>query len=349
MRGYNPLYEPNVPVNSLTAECLYRAENYEEAVRIWEECDVTQKLEYTLAKAKLLGIPEGLEYLAQAGEHDSIIAEWEKAGKPRLLHWLPYVAPALEIKQQYQQAFVVYIWLDELSKVKECFERACQGVPTIKLITVLLQYFYRKKHWPDAIETIERYSSKVIGSERQKADLKFNLVYEISISDLTPNDIIKERRKLYEKFLKEQVLSTSDWQQSVLMQQVGVALEKIGSLVETLEFYEQFVSHPNPQLRQFAQERWIATKKKQEDYARTHGKIEKAAKSHSELLKKADSWAIYPDSVPLDPPAAPKERPTPQVSQSAATPAERSHSPTATKFVIQGLPSGTKVEQLGDG
>ena len=349
--GYSPLSEPNVQLNSLTAECLYRAENYEEAVRIWEECDVTQKPEYTLAKAKLLGIPEGLEYLAQAGEHDSIIAEWEKAGKPRRLHWLPYVASALEIKQQYQQAFVVYIWLDELSKVKECFEKACQGVPTIKLITVLLQYFYRKKHWPDAIEAIERYSSKVIGSERQKADLNFNLVYEIAISDLTPNDIIKERRKLYEKFLKEQVLSTSDWQQSVLMQQVGVALEKIGSLVETLEFYEQFVSHPNPELRQFAQERWIATKKKQEDYARTHGKIEKAAKSHSEMLKKADNWAIPPDSVPLDAPAAPKERPTPQVSQSAATPAEPSKLSTATKlkFVIKGLPNGTKVEQLGDG
>ncbi|HEY9833657.1 MAG TPA: hypothetical protein V6D26_24105, partial [Stenomitos sp.] len=351
--SYSPLSEYKDKLNLLAAECFYHAENYEEAVRIWEEYDITQNPEYNRAKAKLLGIPEGLEYLAQAGEHDSIIAEWEKAGKPRLLHWLPYVAPALEIKQQYQQAFIVYIWLDELAKVKDCFETACQGVPTIKLITVLLQYLYRKKHWPDAIEAIEKYSPKVIGSERQKADLKFDFVYEIFVSDLTPDDIIKEHRKLYEKFLKEQVLSTSDWQQSLLMQQVGVALEKIGSLVETLEFYEQFVSHPNPELRQFAQERWIATKKKQEDYARTHGQMEKATKSHSELLKKADSWAISPDSVPLDSPAAPKERPTPQfsVSQSTATSAEPSKSSTTTKlkFVIKGLPNGTKIEQLGDG
>jgi tetratricopeptide (TPR) repeat protein len=347
--GGDLVSEYNDQLNRRAAECFYRAENYEEAVRIWEECDITQNPEYNRAKARLLGVPEGLEYLAQAGEHDSIIAEWEKAGKPRILHWLPYVAPALEIKQQYQQAFVVYIWMDELGKVKECFEKASQGVPKIKLLTVLLQYLYRKKHWSDAIEAIDNYLPKVIGSERQKADLKFDFVYEIAGSELTPNEITKEHRKLYNKFLKEQVLSTSDWQQSLLMQQVGVALEKIGSLVETLEFYEQFVSHPNSEFRQFAQQRWIATKKKQEEYARTHGQMDKAAKSHSELVKKADSWAIYPDSVPLDPPAAPKERPTPQVSQSAATPAERSHSPTATKFVIQGLPSGTKVEQLGDG
>jgi glucose/arabinose dehydrogenase len=57
--------------------------------------------------------------------------------------------------------------------------------------------------------------------------------------------------------------------------------------------------------------------------------------------------------VPLAPPAAPKQRPTPQVSvsQSTATSAEPSKSSTATKlkFVIKGLPHETKIEQLGDG
>ena len=249
--------------------------------------------------------------------------------------------------------------MDELAKVKECFDKASQGTPPIKRITVLLQYFYRKKHWPDAIEAIEKYLPKVVGSERQKSDLKFDFVYEIANSDLMPDDITKEHRKLYEKFLKEHILSTSDWQQYLLMQQVGVALEKIGSLVETLEFYEQFIDRPDSGIRQFARERWIATKKKQEEYARTHGQQEKATKSHSELLKKAVSWAISPDSVALVPPSAPKARPTAQSSAptvlSADTllvtqsPEAQVQSPTPTNFVIQGLPSGTQVEQLGDG
>lgn len=333
----------------LAARCFYRAEKYEEAVRIWEECDVTQKPEYSLAKAKIFGIPEGLDYLAQAGEQDSIIAEWEKEGKPRTLHWLPYVAPALETKQQYQQAFVIYIWLDELSKVKECFEHISQGAPTIKQLTVMLHYFYRKNYWLDAIEAIEKYLPVLIGSERQKLDLKFNFVYEVACSELTPNEIIQEHNKIYEKFIKEQILSTSDWQEYLLMQQVGVALEKIGSLVETLEFYEQFVDHSSPELQQFARERWMATKKKQEEYARSHGQLDKAGKSHSELLKKADSWSISFDSVSLAPPSAPKELPAPQVFDSATLSKEKSPSSTATKFFVKGLPSATKVEHLGDG
>ena len=342
LAGYNA-------VNHLAAECFYRAKNYEQAVRIWEACGATQKPEYNRAKASLIGYPEGLEYLAQAGDYDSITLLWEQAGKPRTLHWLPYVAPALEAKQQYQRAFVVYIWLDELVKVKECFETASQGTPPIKLFTVLLQYFYRKKYWLDAIEAIEKYLPTVVDSEGQKAGFKFDFVYELACSELMPETLTKEHRKRYEKFIKEQVLSTSDWNQHLLMQQVGVALEKVGSLVETLGFYEQFISHPDQKLRQFARERWIATKKKQENYARKQGHSEKASRTHSELLKKARNWSIAQQSVPLHPPLVPRERPTVKIADYATTPVAQSPSPTSTKLVIKGLPSGTKVEQLEDG
>jgi len=334
----------------LAGECYYRAANFSQAVRIWEDdLNATQKPEYNQAKAIVLGIPDGLEYLAQAGQHDSIIAEWEKAGKPRTLQWLPYVAPALERKQQHQRAFVVYIWLDELIKVKECFEIASISTPSIKLLTVLLQYFYRKKHWNDAIEAVEKYLPTTIGSERQKAGLKFDFVYELAGSGLTPQYITPEHRKRYEKFIKEQVLSNSEWSRYLLMQQVGVALEKIGSVGETLEFYEQFISHPDPEIRQFARERWIATKKRQEDYAKKQKQMDKALRSHSELLKKARSWAIPQKSVPLNPPLPPRKRPKPQIIEADLTSVAPSQSPTATKFVIKGLPSDTKIEQLEEG
>ncbi len=335
-------------LKSLAGECFYRAENYKQAVHLWEACELTLKPEYNRAKAMLLGIPESLDYLEKAGEHGNIIAEWEKAGKPRTSHWLPYVAPALEIKQQYQQAFVVYIWLDEVAKVKECFEAASKGAPQIKLLTVLLQYFYRKKYFGEVIEAVEKYLPTVIGSERQKASLKFDVVYEVACSELMPEDLTKEHRKLYEKFIKEQILATSDWNKYLLMQQVGVALEKIGSLVETLEFYEQFVSHSDQEVRQFARDRWIATKKRQEDYARKQGQVDKASRSHLELLKKARSWTIQQQSVPTDPPKAPRERLSTEVLDARATLTDYSKQSTVKNLVIQGLPSGTKVEQLDD-
>jgi len=238
--------------------------------------------------------------------------------------------------------------LDELVKVKACFEAASQGTPKFKLFTVLFQYFYRKKHFADAIEAVEKYLPTVVSSEHQKAGLKFDVVYEIACSELTPNDLTKGYRKRYEKFIKEQILSSSDWQHYLLMQQLGVALEKIGSIIETLEFYEQFVAHSEEHLRQFARERWIATKKWQEDYARKQKQFDKASKTHSEMLKKARNWAIQQQAVPLEPPLPPKERPTPPIPESAAIQTS-SKSPTATKLVIKGLPTDTKVERLEAG
>ncbi|MBD1804258.1 hypothetical protein H6F98_02055 [Microcoleus sp. FACHB-SPT15] len=334
--------------NLLAGECFYRAKNYERAVRNWEEGGATQKSEYNQAKVLLLGYPDGLEYLEKAGEADRIITEWERAVKPRDRRWLKYVAPSLEAKHQYEQAFVVYVWLDELVKLKACFETASQGTPKFKLFTVLFQYFYRKKHFADAIEAVERYLPNVVGSEHQKAGLKFDVVYEIACSELTPDDLTKGYRKRYERFIKEQILSSSEWQDYLSIQQLGVALEKIGSIVETLEFYEQFVGHSEEHLRQFARERWIATKKRQEDYARKQKQFDKASKTHSEMLKKARNWSIQQQAVPLEPPLSPKERPTPLIPESAAIQTS-SKSPTATKLVIKGLLTNTKVEQLEAG
>ena len=335
-------------LHQLAAKCFYRAKNYEQAVHNWEAANVIQIPEYNLAKAKLLPIPDALQYLAQAGEYDNIIAQWEQAGKPRDQHWIQYIAPALEAKQQYQQAFVVYIWLDDLTKVKQCFEIASQGAPSIKLFAVLLQYFYRHKYWQDVIEVLETYLPVVVGSERQKASLKFDLIYEIACSELKPEDLSKEYRQRYEQFIKQQVLAT-DWNQHLLMQQVGAALEKIGSLVETLEFYEQFVDNSDPELSQFAKERWLATKQKQEEYYRNLGQNEKASKSYSELLKKASSWSISQQTISLEPPSVSHQRPNTEHLDPRATLTDFSRPTSITKSAIKGLPNGTKIEQLAGG
>jgi tetratricopeptide (TPR) repeat protein len=339
----------NNELKQLAADCFYRSENYEQALRYWEAENATQKPEYNRAKAKLLPIPDSLQYLSQAGDYDSIITQWEQAGKPRERRWIEYVAPALEAKQQYQQAFVVYIWLDELVKVKQCFEIASQGTPPIKLIAVLLQYFYRHHYWIDAIEVLEKYLPFIVGSERQKASLKFDAVYEIACSEFKQDDLTKQARQQYEQFIKEQILSTNEWNKYLLMQQVGIALEKIGLLVETLEFYEQFFSDSDQVISKFARERWIATKKKQEDYHRSLGQYERASKSHSEMLKKARNWSIQQHSIAIETPTASKERPNIERLDPRATLTDFSRPPISTKFAIKGLPNTIKIEQLEAG
>lgn len=300
------MFGDNEMVNRAGA-CFLRAKNYESAVRCWEKCGVTRKRDYYLAKAEVLGFPECLEYLEKAGEHDRIIALWENAGKPVATQVLRYVAAALEIKQRYLWAFPLYIKLDNVVKVQECFESLSQEKQQ-EALEILLQYLICKNHWSEFIEIVEQYFSIESGLDANKADLKFDVVYEIAHSQLKPEDIEQDYQR-YEKFIKEQVLSAEDWHNHLLMEHVGVALEKMGALVETLRFYEGFVSDSNPQLRQFARERWIATKKKQVDYFITQGQPDKEAKSRSELQRNAGYWNIPVDSVPLEPPMIRKDRP----------------------------------------
>ncbi len=283
----------------LAGACFYRAHSYEGAVQCWEQCDVYRR-EYYLAKAATLGKPDGLPYLEKAGEHEGIISEWKEAGKPRAPEWLKYVALAFEVKNDYQNAFVVYIWLDNSIKVKYCFEKASLGVPEIKLLKVFLQYSIRKQHWDDAIGTINKYLTTVTGSEAEQ-QLKFDVVYELALAQ--PGEMIKEARESYEKFIKEQVLSNSEWRSHLLIEQVGVALEKIGSLVETLRFYEGFVDRSHPNIRKFARARWLATKLRQADYLREQGLFDKADKSQLEVTEKARKWRMAADLVAIDPPS----------------------------------------------
>jgi len=341
--------------NHLIGECFYRAENYEQAVRIWEDCGNTQSQEYYRAKALMSGQVQALEYWWQKGETQSILAEWEQAGKPRDRNWLEYVAPALEKQHQYQQAFVVYIWLDQPAKVQECFARASQGTPNIKILTIFLQYLYRQKYFGDAIEVIGKYLSKVIGSERQKADLKFYIVRQLAGSELMPDALTKEERQGYERFIKEQVLSNSNWLQYLSMQQVGTTWEKLGSLAQALEFYEGFVASGDQELCQWARERWVAVKKKQANYARKQGQVNQASTFYSELLARTRVWSINQQYVTLDPPQVSPERPVHQIGKDSmetspgTTSAVRQQSSRVEKPVIKGLPQETKIEQLEDG
>ncbi|HBE20716.1 MAG TPA: hypothetical protein DEG17_25855 [Cyanobacteria bacterium UBA11149] len=299
----------NAQLNLLASDCFYLAQNYQQAIWQWETCQATQNPLYHRAKAKLMGIPDGLAYLEKAARYDLITIEWEEAGKPRDRNWLKYVALALENQAQYQQALIVYIWMDELIKAQESFRRASQGGVTIKLLTIICQYFFRKNYWGEAIETINKYLDSVTGSPSKIALFKFDIVYELALSDLKREDLTKEQRKSYATLIKDQVLSNPAWQNHLSIHHLGIALEKLGGLVNTLEFYEEFIEDSEPEISQFARERWLVTKKKQVDYARHQNKPQTFIKTQSELLKKAQAWQISIDSLSPIPPTAPKQRP----------------------------------------
>ncbi|MEC4893620.1 MAG: hypothetical protein SAL07_15550 [Oscillatoria sp. PMC 1051.18] len=294
------------------AECFYQSKNYAQAVESWEQIQATQTPEYNLAKSELVGMPTGLEYLAKISAYQRIILLWQQAGQPKETTWLNYVAPALEALNQYKNAFIIYTWLDLPSKVKTCWQKATDNQPEVKSLRALLHYYLGYRHWENAIATLETYLSTLKPAEQ--IALKFDFVYHLAASRLTPESLNTDLRLRYEEFMKQEIINSSTWQQYLLMEHLGITLEKIGSLVETLTFYEQYISHANTDLRLLARKRWLAVKSKQKDYFRNQGQINKAERINSEIARKAQNWGITLENLSLEAPLPPKQRPNPKVS-----------------------------------
>lgn len=247
--------------------CFYRSKDYKSAVRCWERCGVTQKREYYLAKAEVEGFPEGLQYLQKAGEEQKIVQEWETQKKPDRPQWLDYVVPTLQNQNRYKE---------------------------------LVDYLIHRKLWIKAIEAIDKCPNPV-----EAKSFKFNVVREIAYSDLTP-DTARSDRSRYVNFI-EPVRASTDWEQDLTVHEVGTALEKIGELVPCLKFYEGFVDSSDSKVRQFARERWIATKRKQVEYEQsTDGKNLK--QRQEELEANSRKWRINPESVSPNPSLEPITR-----------------------------------------
>lgn len=240
----------------VAANSFYQAKYYKGAVRCWDLSGVTQKREYNLAKAEDEGFPEGLQYLQEEGEDQRIVHEWDKQTNPDKSQWLEYVVPALQRLDRHQDAVDCLI---------------------------------KRKSWIKAIDAIAKHSHP-----DEAKSLKFHVVRRIAYSDLTPDNARSERQR-YQSFMTS-VRGLSDWQQHLSVQEVGAAMERIGEFVPCLEFYEQFVHYSDSELRNFARERWIATKKKQVDYERiTDGG--KLKQRQEELEDNAHKWHINPDLV----------------------------------------------------
>ncbi|MDA2934740.1 hypothetical protein MYX82_10415, partial [Acidobacteria bacterium AH-259-D05] len=149
--------------------CFYHAQDFEGAVDCWKEHaqadrNILSKKEYCLAKAEVVGLPEGLEWLDKAKTYKKIIEEWEKAGGMNVVdarwlqfvpaaleslgeakadetiikqwekagglekqinaQWLELVAGALERKNRHIDAFKLYVRLDKPDLVLVCFKKA---------------------------------------------------------------------------------------------------------------------------------------------------------------------------------------------------------------------------------
>ncbi len=289
----------------LAGDCFYRAQNLRRAVRCWRESGATKKREYNLAEAELLGFPEGFPYLEKVGDYQRIVREWENAGKPGTQQWLKYI--------------------DCIGKALEKQHRQKDWV----------EYLIRTKRWVDAITAIEK------SPKPEAIKFRFEIVRQLARSSLTAEQA-REFRSRYINLI-EKVLSHSLWQKYLSIEEIGIALERVGELVPTLRFYEKFVNSDQPQLSQFARKRWIATKLKQQDYAQV-AEPKRAAEIAREIARKAYDWVIIPGEISAEPPRLEVQ------GTLTPTPGKEEEKPTSAvsddDVGIVGLPPGTKIKLI---
>lgn len=320
--------------------CFYRMQNYQQAIECWETSEAMDKREYALAKAQILGFPRGLEYLEKIKDYNRILTEWKAANQPEDLAWFKSVSLAWEHQKRYGEILRYALRLGDIPKSKQAFRLFTQEHLKPAYLKSFVTYLIQQQYWQDALESLETYLPQLSVAEPEMLQVCCDILYAISQSSLTPEELEVDSRKAYEKFITERVLAHENWQQYLYIPQLGVALEKIGSLSETLEFYEQYFKHPDTQIQRFAQERWLATKLKQEEYFKKQKQFDKAANSRAKIMVNAQRWKIKLEQVSLDLPVVTKSRPN--LSHLVAT-------GSSTSSSIQGLPPGILIEQLKSG
>jgi hypothetical protein len=290
----------------LAGDCFYRAKNLKRAVDCWQISGQTDKREYGLAKAELLGIPEGLPYLEKAKADQQIISAWENAAKPATQQWLKfidYIGRALQRQHRYKD------WAEHLIQVKR---------------------------WKEVILAIEKCS------KAEKNGLKVDLVRQMARSNLAPEQL-RDIRSSY-TILMDQVLTIPNLKQQLSVAEIGIALEKIGELVPTLRFYERFINNQrNPHLCQWTRQRWIATKLKQQEYAAI-AEPKRAESIRQEIARRGYDWAIHWSDVSVDPPRLPEENSG--VNPSPSVVYENAVTAGLTQGEITGLPANIQVKSL---
>jgi hypothetical protein len=284
----------------LAGECYFQSKNYQQAITCWEASNSNHQAQYYRAKAYLLGMPDGLEYLVRLGANQEIVQEWEKANQPFKKEWLTYVAPVLEANQNYSLALRAYCHLNQKEKVETCWQKL-PSPPSAKLAALLISFYIHFQYWEEMTVAWENYFPFLV----KEAPARYYrlLIAQLANSKLTPKSLRNQQRQRLEKTFQNDLLNHPIPTDNFPVSHLGVSLERIGSLLSCLKFYEHYVNdETQPALQKFARERWLATKKKQALYFQKQGRKAKAQSIEKQLYQQASEWNLTPHTISLDPP-----------------------------------------------
>lgn len=277
-------------------KCFYKAGNYTKAIQCWDNSSDKKYLENSLyyrAKAEISDFPESLEWYKKADDKENLIEVWYKHGGTESISKLDNsmvyaIASILEVKKNYEKAISLYIHLNSFEKVRFCYKKLKVDRTHLDVFKNVLAFYIDSQNWEDLIDTIEQDLSKIKVSPDEKSKLFCDLVQKLANSELTEDAMNSNLRQRYEKFMK-----LIEWQRyNLSMQLMGATFERLGGYGVTLDFYSSFLDNSNSEIQQFARERWLVTKRKQEKYHSSKGETNRAKKIRDEIEEKSSKWKI---------------------------------------------------------
>jgi hypothetical protein len=319
------------------AMVAYRANQFGDAVKLWEALRDTERKDYMRAKAHVSPFPENIVWFGRIGEHGEVMRRWRDHHptlrgfeKPDESVIRAVVDAALAERDLPLAAKLLGSSLDteRIAKLLVMAIDARDDDTTSAAAVLAARMFVRTRSWSAAIRAAEAADfSELVGDRMEELQSMLRstngatnvfraVAEELAVSEHLPSETVQRKEPVAE-FLNRNFLvggvSPANLR-GLSPQVVGAAIERAGKIVDALRFYETLErSASTNEVRRFAAERLCRNLLRYANYFRYVRKDEKEAQGKEldarKILKQyglderqiPDYPVVYSDTEPAEP------------------------------------------------
>lgn len=321
------LVHAGVRINDVhLATIAYAANDYDEAVRLWERSGSTERGEYNRAKAHITPFPENLVWFGRLKDTAEVLRQWREHGVDRLAigglddKVLRAVADAALDEGDFTLAVEIVQERPDRERVARLIAAALKSddhTTASSAAVVAARLFVQSREWTAAIRSVDSLDFSVLTGVRA-GDLRSSLertnsralvlravVQELAVSEALPLET-SERQGSVTEFLHRHFIGKGARggiqadDHGVPPQEVGAAIERAGKIVDALQYYENLLGRAasTPEIERFAAERLVRNLERHAEYFRSKGDDSLARQRDSRAKQIRDRAGIGARALP---------------------------------------------------
>lgn len=304
--AFDRLVGVGVPINDVhLATIAYAADDFEEAVRLWERSGSTDRREYNRAKARITPFPASLDWFGRLKDHAEVLRQWRERGleQSAVEHLddkvvravadaaldegdLPLAAGMMQARPDRER----------VAKLLAAAVRAGDHSTVATGAEVAARLFVQTRAWTAALRAADSEDFSDLPGIRAgdvraaldrthgRAAVLSAVVHELAMSEALPAET-SERQGPITDFLHRHFIGKGGAQaddHGIPPQVVGAAIERAGKIVDALQYYENLGrAASTPETKKFAAERLVRNLERHAEYLRSRGDDSQARQRES--------------------------------------------------------------------